>query len=99
MASILSRLESWYQSQCDGDWEHGFGIRIETLDNPGWHVIINIQETSLEDRPEKAVTIDRTETDWLRCYVRDGKYEIACGALNLEEGIAIFLEWAEQPLV
>ena len=99
MISILRRLESWYQSQCDGDWEHGFGIRIETLDNPGWYVKINIQDTSLEDRPEKAVTIDRSETDWLRCYVRDGKYEIACGALNLEEGIAIFLEWAEQPLV
>ena len=32
--SMMGFLQSWYQSQCDGDWEHEFGIRIETLDNP-----------------------------------------------------------------
>ncbi|WP_203237204.1 Imm53 family immunity protein [Streptomyces gilvosporeus] len=34
----LSSLTAWYTSQCDGGWEHEYGIRIETLDNPGWSV-------------------------------------------------------------
>ncbi|MEW1657997.1 Imm53 family immunity protein [Streptomyces sp. NPDC093707] len=37
----LSSLTAWYTSQCDGDREHEYGIRIETLDNPGWSVEID----------------------------------------------------------
>lgn len=33
---VLGRLERWYAAQCNGDWEHTYGITIETLDNPGW---------------------------------------------------------------
>ncbi|MFJ5673999.1 Imm53 family immunity protein [Streptomyces sp. NPDC093097] len=36
----LSSLTAWYTCQCDGDWEHEYGIRIETLGNPGWSVEI-----------------------------------------------------------
>ena len=36
----LSYLTAWFARQCDGDWEHDLGIRIETLDNPGWAVDI-----------------------------------------------------------
>lgn len=41
---MLKWLENWYSSNCDGDWEHGYGIRIETLDNPVWAVRINLEE-------------------------------------------------------
>ena len=34
--SIINWLEEWYVSNCDGDWEHTFGITINTIDNPGW---------------------------------------------------------------
>jgi hypothetical protein len=32
---LLKRLQDWYVSQCDGGWEHTYGISIDTLDNPG----------------------------------------------------------------
>jgi hypothetical protein len=32
----LTWLQAWYAEQCDGDWEHQFGVSVETLDNPGW---------------------------------------------------------------
>lgn len=35
---MLQELMNWYISHCDGEWEHGYGITIETLDNPGWAV-------------------------------------------------------------
>lgn len=34
--NIFEWLQKWYKSQCDGDWEHEYGIKIETVDNPGW---------------------------------------------------------------
>jgi len=35
MQNLLQFLQEWYLEQCNGDWEHEFGIKIETLDNPG----------------------------------------------------------------
>ena len=96
MTTILRKLQDWYQSQCNGYWEHGESIMIRTLDNPGWAVFINIKDTALENRPVKSSKIDRSETDWLYCGVSEGKYTIYCGAQNLEEGISCFLDWANE---
>ncbi len=90
----MSRLVGWFNSQCDGDWEHGNGIRISTLDNPGWMVEIALEGTSLEDREFAPVKIDRSEHDWLRCVVKANHFSVACGPLNLEEGLEHFLKWA-----
>jgi hypothetical protein len=35
VADALDFLHRWYAAQCDGDWEHEFGIRLTTPDNPG----------------------------------------------------------------
>jgi hypothetical protein len=50
MAGEIEELQQWYESQCDGDWEHDFGMRIGTLDNPGWSVEINVVDTPLDGR-------------------------------------------------
>lgn len=49
--STLSRLQRWYKSNCDGDWEHSYGIDIGNLDNPGWTVKINLDDTPLANVP------------------------------------------------
>ncbi len=95
MISIVCQLQKWFQSQCNGDWEHGEGIRIATLDNPGWAVDIDIRDTTFADRPMDDVEIDRSDSDWLHCKMCDGKYSIRCGVQNLEEGISRFLDWAK----
>ena len=41
----VSSLEEWYARQCNGDWEHHYGVRVETIDNPGWRVRIDLAET------------------------------------------------------
>ncbi len=43
----LDRLEQWFRSMCNGDWEHTYGIKILTLDNPGWIVAIELRDTPL----------------------------------------------------
>ena len=40
-----STLEQWYLRQCDGEWEHGFGVEISTIDKPGWSANIDLHNT------------------------------------------------------
>lgn len=42
-SSTLERLADWYLRHCDGDWEHGFGFKIETIDNPGIALKVNLE--------------------------------------------------------
>jgi len=96
-AETLRRLTRWYASQCDGDWEHQEGVTIESLDNPGWRVQINLVGTALADVP-CPVTEDAYEhkTDWMRCWRTESSWEGACGPRGLEDVLDAFLEWAEQ---
>jgi hypothetical protein len=38
-------LQKWYRTHCDGDWEHSRRIHLGTIDNPGWSVTLNLQDT------------------------------------------------------
>jgi hypothetical protein len=93
--AVLDRLQHWFRSRCDGDWEHGDGVHIETLDNPGWRVRINLRDTDLASRAFASVEVDRTDDDWLRLWVEGETWNAATGALNLTEALASFLAWAE----
>lgn len=44
----LEIIQEWYKNQCNGDWEHENGIKINTTDNPGWSVTIDLVDTSLD---------------------------------------------------
>ena len=50
---IINWVEDWYQSNCNGDWEHQYGITIETTDNPGWSVKIDLKNTIFEKEVKK----------------------------------------------
>lgn len=95
--SLIKWLEEWYISQCEGDWQHYFGMRIYTIDNPGWRVTINLEDTELEDKEfdEYRLIIDEDE-DWILCYVKDCRFEGAGDPSKLEEIIRRFKEWVEQ---
>jgi hypothetical protein len=95
MKTPLERLQDWYLSQCNEDWEHSFGVKIDTLDNPGWILKVDLAETELFDRPFHRMRVDRSETDWIQSESDGSFYEAAGGALNLTEMIEQFLAWAE----
>jgi hypothetical protein len=89
----LSMLERWYATQCNGDWEHGYGVKIDTLDNPGWHVRIDLSGTKKQDSLLERVVIARSETDWMQYWVEKKQFQIACGPTNLSEAVEIFVRW------
>lgn len=100
MDSTLTRIQAWYAAQCDGDWEHGYGIHIETLDNPGWRISINLEGTDLESRPfgpvEHGLEDDST-TDWHRIWIENNRFEGAGDPTKLVFMLEQFLAWAERP--
>ena len=91
----FSKLLKWYHNHCDGDWEHGKGIHIDSIDNPGWSITINVEDTELENQKFQEVEIERSDNDWLFCFIRNNKFEGRCGPLNLPEVLRFFHTWAE----
>jgi hypothetical protein len=91
----LRLLQDWYSAHCNGDWEHQYGVRLETLDNPGWTLEIDLWGTSAEDRTLDPVKIERMENDWIHYRVADKKFRAAMGPQNLAEGIEVFFRWFE----
>jgi hypothetical protein len=95
----LARLQAWYAARCDGDWEHQNGIRIGTLDNPGWQVAIDLAGTPLADRQFIEVR-EGLGADghpdfqrWLRCWVEGGKWHAAGDESQLARALELFLNW------
>jgi hypothetical protein len=89
----LTWLQAWYAMQCDGDWEHEFGVRVETLDNPGWSLGIDLDGTAMAGLTYVGREIHRSEHDWFVARVLDERFEVACGPLNLGEAIHEFRLW------
>lgn len=85
----------WYATHCDGKWEHQFGVRIETLDNPGWIVEVDLTETELAERSYASRTVNRSQRDWLNCKVENQRFIGAGDVTKLTELIREFLSFAE----
>ncbi len=91
-------LSSWYHKQCDGDWEHGNGIKIGAIDNPGWFLKVNLSGTELLEKRFQTVEITRSENDWTYCTIKDSTFEGFGGVFNLPELLQIFRSWAENAI-
>jgi hypothetical protein len=92
----LAWLAGWYQSHCDGDWEHQNGIRIGTLDNPGWWLDVDLGETKHAGRVRSQELIQRSENDWVFLEVKDNRFRARGGPGNLAELIGLFATFVEQ---
>lgn len=93
---VLEKLQKWYLSNCDGDWEHSYGVKIDTLDNPGWGIDIDIVETKLEEKPFEKIIVKRSQDDWIHCDVEEGSFKGRGGPSNLKEILEVFCNWVEK---
>lgn len=57
-------LTNWFLGNCDGDWEHSNIVTIQTIDNPGWMVRIDISETSSQGK-QMSKDLQGDENDWM----------------------------------
>lgn len=89
----------WYQSHCDDSWEHQYGVRLETLDNPGWQLTVDLIHTDLQGRTMIEVRDGIAPEDhpaapsWIHCFVRDNKFQGACDPTQVARLFEIFTQF------
>ena len=93
----LTWLTRWYASACDGKWEHSYGVKLDTIDNPGWHLSIDLRNTQWEDLPFERIESDdqADENHWYLCRVLDSKFDGVGGAYSLTAIVRVFRDWVE----
>ena len=93
--NLVLWLQEWYRQNCNDQWENFYGIKIETLDNPGWRVCIDLKETKYENLTLKKVEKDRGISDWITYEIVDGAFVGAGDCTKLGELLQAFREQVE----
>ena len=91
--NILTTLCEWYVNTCNGKWEYSNGIKIGTLDNPGWTVDINLINTDYENKHFPRLIKYINDNNWISCKKENSVYESGGNTDKLEELIKIFVQW------
>jgi Immunity protein 53 len=90
----LEFLQAWYQDRSNGHWEQSHGVTIESIDNPGWVVTIDLSGTPLEDQSMPAIERDVSKRDWLLCEVERNQFRGQGDPGKLLSILQIFQVWA-----
>ena len=72
-----------------------YGIKIDTLDNPGWIVMIDVAETEYENKEFNPYILNNGENDWIDCKIENGCFIGAGDSSKLLEIVALFRKWIE----
>jgi hypothetical protein len=102
----IAWLMHWYLAQCDEEWEHQYGVSIDTLDNPGWSLTIDLDRTSLEGKAFKPIFENVIESQasegldgdirWMTAEVEGTKFKAYGGPRDLLRLIEAFRLWATE---
>jgi hypothetical protein len=91
----LQFLQAWYQARSNGLWERTHGVTIESLDNPGWMVTIDLEGTPLENRAMPLLQREASPLDWLVCEVNFNRFRGQGDPAKLLPILQVFQAWAE----
>jgi disulfide oxidoreductase YuzD len=94
--SLISWLENWFLSNCNNDWEHSYGITIETTDNPGWYIKIDLKNTSLENEEREYILTEKNENDWYGIKVENAEFVASGDPSKLSLLLNIFKKMVEE---
>lgn len=92
----FTNLIEWYRSQCDDSWEHQYGIKLDTLDNPGWVLTVDLIGTDLQGKPMIELregvspTAHPVSPLWIHCSVNDSYFRGACDPSQVARLFNIF---------
>ena len=92
---MINWIQEWYKSQCDGNWEHIRGVKIETLDNPGWSVEIDFNDTDFEISDILWNLEEKSESDWIGYSVTNNVFHGSGDSLKLNAILELFKDVIE----
>ena len=86
LAPLLDWISQWYANECDGYWEHIYGVRGEIDEKGQLHLVIDLDETIWQDE-------DFQEES--NCRKEEYKFIIDCECQEIITCLTIFKEWIE----
>lgn len=92
MNSYLNLINTWYQSKCDGVWEHAHGFSLDNIDNPGWCIRITGEQNKKSCKFQKNIEEDST---WLSVTCTENDFTGYSGVLALEDLLSSAINWLE----
>lgn len=96
MPDLIAILQEWFLINCNGDWEHTHGCRIGTLDNPGWYVEIDLDDTYLDVMSFTEINIQKNiQSDWIVCKIEKKTFKGYGDPNKLGDIIKVFMTWKE----
>ena len=87
---MINWIENWYNSQCNGDWEHDYGIKIATVDNPGWSIEIDFNNTILKHSDIPWELYQKSENNWIGFKIENNKFYSSGDPKKLNKILEIF---------
>jgi hypothetical protein len=93
---MINWIQNWFNDQCDGEWEHTHVIKIQSLDNPGWNIEIDFNNTkvNIDDLDWRLYEI--SETDWVGFSIINNIFSASGDSLKLDLMFKIFKLLAEK---
>ena len=82
-------MQQWYQSKYNGTWEHGHGLTIATLDNPGWEVHLSGEN----NRKAMEIAAENSVEDWMCIKADKTEFHGYGGADNLHTILEYAVLW------
>ncbi len=91
---MINWLQKWFKDQTDGNWEHEVIIKIESIDNPGWSIEIDLMKSDII--PIEWRLFEISDDNWLGYKFEDNIFYIAGDANKLDLSIRVFQEFIEK---
>jgi hypothetical protein len=94
MGDGLGALQAWFAAHCDGNWEQEYGVTIQTVEEPGWELRVDLVGTRLEGTALPRQAVARAE-DWCEMWCDGFTFYAVGGPHDLDELLASFVSFAE----
>jgi hypothetical protein len=88
---VLDQLQAWYLEQCDGEWELDGSIRIDTIENPGWSLTVDLEGTAYAGLTLDRKEDDAGEADWIHWWSDGSQFHAYAGPAGLTRAVHEFL--------
>jgi Immunity protein 53 len=95
MGAGLGALQAWFAAHCDGNWEQEYGVTIQTVEEPGWELRVDLVGTPLEGIVLAREGVARADEDWCQVWCDGYTFHAVGGPHNLDELLGSFVSFAE----
>lgn len=91
----LKWLEDWYAFNCDGDWEHSYGVTFIMKEHTGWSVAINVSNMIFSETNDSSKIICTPNNDNEQYQLNDGYFYGDTDSNNLSSLLDVFINTIE----